>query len=218
MQLPGISFLLFCFPECSEKNAVVKIQMAGVTVKASPYAKLSEFSLNQEALYIYTGGPGLFKSRQKKNLLIYLFIKMTFCGSLNLKSYEIVVYQSISWSGTVAWQPGPVLKVLFFSPLHPFNHHVVSLMKFGAATRKKKKTSTNTGRRIIPSDSRRSVTVSQTWFPLNLVRWCLSYQDGLSRCLGNFSSTNLFSRTSARWHAGATFFRDTSHMSRAPGI
>lgn len=41
---------------------------------------------------------------------------MTFCGSLNLKRYEIVVYQSISWSGTVAWQPGPVLKVLFFSP------------------------------------------------------------------------------------------------------
>lgn len=40
--------------------------MAGVTVKASPYATLSEFSLNQEALYIYTGGPGLFKSRQKK--------------------------------------------------------------------------------------------------------------------------------------------------------
>lgn len=37
-----------------------------------------------------------------------------------------------------AWQPGPVLKVLFFSPLHPFNHHVVSLMKFGATTCKKR--------------------------------------------------------------------------------
>lgn len=101
------------FPRMLWEKCSCQIQMAGVTVKASPYAKLSEFSLNQEALYIYTGGPGLFKSRQK-NLLIYLFIKMTFCGSLNLKRYEIVVYQSISWSGTVAWQPGPVLKV--FSP------------------------------------------------------------------------------------------------------